>query len=164
MPDEDDTAAPAGASVEGPTPNLFSSNVLAFAGGSSVDAIRRTPLGPRAPVQAVRVWIGLNPPGAAELAAQAAEEDAAAKPAKKGQKSARKPADDATGSKLGLPKGAIEEKGKNGRASVSLKPVAAKDKAESKDKAGPLKIAPDGKKPAKPAVKAEAPAKSSKAN
>ena len=48
MPGEDDRG-PAGASAES-GPNLFSSDVLAFAGGSGVDAIRRTQLGPRAPV------------------------------------------------------------------------------------------------------------------
>ena len=69
-------------------PNLFGSGIFAFAGGSGVDSIRRTQLGPRAPVSPIRVWVGLNPPGAAELATQAAEEDAADKAAKASPKKA----------------------------------------------------------------------------
>ena len=52
-------------------PNLFSSEVMAFA-GAAADKPLRTVLGPRAAVQPERVWIGLNPPSEAEIAAQAA--------------------------------------------------------------------------------------------
>ena len=110
------------------TPNLFSSSMLAFAGGSAAaDAIRRTPLGPRAVVQPIRVWIGLNPPSDTDLATQAAEEDAADQTRKgKGRKAAAKAA--LAEPKLPLPAGAIQEgKGKNGRASLTLKPVSGAD-------------------------------------
>ncbi len=154
-------------------PNLFSSGIFAFAGGSGVDSIRRTQLGPRAPVSPIRVWVGLNPPGAAELATQAAEEDAADKAAKASPKKANRKT---AAKEMKLPTGAIDDKGKAGRATLTLKPVSEKAKPvaaktekakpEAKAPAGPLKISPDPKRtPAKPEVKAEATAKPSpKAN
>jgi D-alanyl-D-alanine carboxypeptidase len=164
MPGEEDGAATVSATPEGGTTNPFgslSSNVLAFAGGSSSEAVRRTTLGPRAPVQPVRVWIGLNPPTNAELAAQAAQEDAAdqARKAKKGKKAVatkKAPADKAA------EKSKVEAS-KKGRASASLKPVhgsssadSAKSAAATKGKAAPVKA--DAKAtPAAPAKKAEKP-------
>ena len=56
-------------------PNLFGSDVFAFAGGSGA-ADPHAPLGPRAPVSRSASGSGLNPPSDAELAAQAAEEAA----------------------------------------------------------------------------------------
>src|SRR6478735_326394 len=74
MPQEED--APVVSETESNIPNLFSSEVMAFAGASAEKPLR-TVLGPRAAVQPERVWIGLNPPSEAELAAQAAAEAAA---------------------------------------------------------------------------------------
>src|SRR4051794_7270826 len=107
VPEEDDAAPAVNADAGAVTPNLFSSGVLAFAGGSAAaDAIRRTPLGPRAAVQPIRVWIGLNPPSDTDLATQAAEEDAADQARKgKGRKAAAKAA--LAEPKLPLPAGAI---------------------------------------------------------
>src|SRR3712207_3962654 len=73
MPGEDDGSGTVAASADSGIPNLLSSNVLAYVGGSIQT---RTTLGPRAPVQPVRVWIGPNAPSETELAAQAAEEAA----------------------------------------------------------------------------------------
>ena len=169
MPGEDDQGTVSAESG----PNLFSSGIFAFAGGSGVDSIRRTQLGPRAPVSPIRVWVGLNPPGAAELATQAAEEDAADKAAKASPKKANRKT---AAKEMKLPTGAIDDKGKAGRATLTLKPVSEKAKPvaaktekakpEAKAPAGPLKISPDPKRtPAKPEVKAEATAKPSpKAN
>ena len=84
MPQEED--APAVAETDSNIPNLFSSEVMAFA-GDAAEALR-TVLGPRAAVQPERVWIGLNPPSEAELAAQAAAE-AAAEQARKDQEGDR---------------------------------------------------------------------------
>ena len=74
MPQEED--APAVAETDSNIPNLFSSEVMAFAGAAAEKPVR-TVLGPRAAVQPERVWIGLNPPSEAEIAAQAAAEAAA---------------------------------------------------------------------------------------
>jgi D-alanyl-D-alanine carboxypeptidase len=74
MPQEED--APAVAETDSNIPNLFSSEIMAFAGASAEKPVR-TVLGPRTAVQPERVWIGLNPPSEAELAAQAAAEAAA---------------------------------------------------------------------------------------
>jgi D-alanyl-D-alanine carboxypeptidase len=73
MPKEED--APVVAEEDSGVPNLFSSEVMAFAGDAHKPV--RTVLGPRAAVQPERVWIGLNPPSETELAAQAAAEEAA---------------------------------------------------------------------------------------
>jgi D-alanyl-D-alanine carboxypeptidase len=155
MPGEDDgpdaLTADSGSDVK--IPNLFSGNVLAYA-GAAPNPVRRTTLGPRAPVEPVQVWVGLNPPSAAELAEEEAKAKAEAKArAAKSKKTASKPAagKDKSKSKLPLPDAAIEE-GKNGRASLTIKPVSGEnDKpaaSKSKAKAAPKKAA------AKPAAKA----------
>jgi D-alanyl-D-alanine carboxypeptidase len=181
MPGEDDGGATVSAGADSGVPNLFSSNVLAYAGAStSADTLRRTPLGPRGPVQPVQVWVGLNPPSSAELEAQAAAEEAAEKARQsKSKKTARKPASGkGTDAKITLPEAAIQEgkgigKGKNGRASVTLKPISGadvtKEKSADKPLAAPLKLQPPSAKSKpeqkKPAAKAEATAKpASKAN
>jgi D-alanyl-D-alanine carboxypeptidase len=177
MPGEEDGSDQVAANAN--APNLFSSNVLAYAGGTA-DTLRRTTLGPRAPVQPVRVWVGLTPPSGAEIAAQEAEEEAAekARNAKGRKATARKAAPKSDDSKLSLPEGAIEEgKGKNGRASLTLKPVTGAEPTKNKPvvtkpettikaQAAPEKAKAGPKKPAsaKPEVKAEAPAKPAKAN
>jgi D-alanyl-D-alanine carboxypeptidase len=74
MPQEDDT--PAVAETDSNIPNLFSSEIMAFAGNAAEKPVR-TVLGPRTAVQPERVWVGLNPPSEAEIAAQAAAEAAA---------------------------------------------------------------------------------------
>ncbi|WP_201859467.1 D-alanyl-D-alanine carboxypeptidase family protein [Microvirga soli] len=74
MPQEDD--APAVAETDSNIPNLFSSEVMAFAGAAANKPVR-TVLGPRTAVEPEKVWVGLNPPSEAEIAAQAAAEAAA---------------------------------------------------------------------------------------
>lgn len=74
MPGED--TSPVAENESGGTPNLLSSDVMAFANTTTTT---RTVLGPRTAVQPERVWIGLNPPSEAELAAQLAAEEAAEK-------------------------------------------------------------------------------------
>lgn len=160
MPGEED-----GGTVEANAtgvPNLLTSpNVLAFAGGAPTT---RPILGPRAPVQPIRVWTGLNPPSEADLAAQAAQEEAeeqerlakrkaaqekrlAARKAKTEEKDAT--ADKTADKKLSVPP-AILESGKNGRATLSVKPVSEDKKTKTAAPAAkgnaPLKITP----PAKP--------------
>ena len=166
MPGEDDgpEAVTAEAEADIKIPNLFSGNVLAYAGGAP-NPVRRTTLGPRAPVEPVRVWVGLNPPTAAELAEEAAQEKAAQKArAASNKKSASKPAaKKASGkSKLPIPDGVIEED-KDGRTSLTIKPVtgegtkpASKAKAPAKTKAAPKKPAASAKADAaaQPAAKA----------
>ncbi|MBM6593524.1 D-alanyl-D-alanine carboxypeptidase family protein [Microvirga pudoricolor] len=135
------------------TPNLLSpsSNVFAFAGGNAQPL--RTTLGPRAAVQPVPVWIGLNPPSEKDLAAQAAEEDAAekARQAKKASKTAKKPAKatDAKTADKADDADAPEVKKDKSRASVSLKPVS--DAAKKVD----TKAADTKKTPAKPQAAAD---------
>jgi D-alanyl-D-alanine carboxypeptidase len=170
MPEEDDTA-PTVSADSSSGPNLFSSNVLAFAGGST-DTFQRTTLGPRAAVQPVRVWIGLNPPSESDLATQAAEEEAAEQARKaKGKKSAVKRA--AADPDVAIPAGAIEEgKGKNGRSSLSLKPVNGADvtrdapaKAKPVNGADVTRDAPAKAKPVNGAdVTRDAPAKAKPVN
>lgn len=154
MPKEEDnptTVAEEDASTN--APNLFSSDVMAFAGGTAKPM--RTTLGPRSAVQPERVWVGLTPPSEAELAAEAAREKAeeeaqkakkkatAKKPTKKGTAAktddAADAGDDASDKK-------VKAKGES-RSSVSLKPVT-----------GEGKNAKTGGKPQP--QKAEAPAKS----
>jgi len=140
MPGEEDGSTPAAAGMDqdGPGPGLFGTNAFAFAASPSP---ARAVLGPRAPVQPVRVWIGPTPPSEADLAAQAAEEDAAdqARQTRKGKRAVAGKATSegavkaaAADQKLKIPTGVIEE-GKNGRASVTLKPVSgAKPKETGK--------------------------------
>ncbi|QFU15201.1 D-alanyl-D-alanine carboxypeptidase family protein [Microvirga thermotolerans] len=87
MPEEEDSQTTVASSESTGIPNLFSSDVMAFAGTSQPT---RTVLGPRAAVQPERVWVGLNPPSEAELAAQAAKEEAAEKARKAASKKAAK--------------------------------------------------------------------------
>jgi D-alanyl-D-alanine carboxypeptidase len=168
MPGEDDGSATVNAGADAGFPNLLSSNVLAYVGGSVQSS--RTTLGPRAPVQPVPVWIGPNPPNETELAAQAAAEEAQeqARLARKSKKKvAKKPE---AGSKTAAtdPTAAIVEDGKTGRASVSLKPVGTGSAEEKSAKAiparaeakptAPAKASPkklEAKPEAKPEVKAE---------
>jgi D-alanyl-D-alanine carboxypeptidase len=127
MPGEEDGAGTVNASVDSGIPNLLSSNVLAYAGGSVQPT--RTTLGPRSPVQPVRVWIGANPPSETELAAQAAEEEAEeqARLAKRAKKTiAKKPdtsAKAAAEPRLAVPASILDE-GKNRRQTLSIKPVS----------------------------------------
>jgi D-alanyl-D-alanine carboxypeptidase len=120
-------------------------------------------------VQPIRVWIGLNPPSETDLATQAAEEDAADQARKsKGRKPGAKRL--VAEPKLPLPAGAIEEgkgksgiAGKNGRASLSLKPVSGADITKDSSSAAkppaakaavtPVKAKVEPKKPAKPEAK-----------
>jgi D-alanyl-D-alanine carboxypeptidase len=159
MPQEEDT--PAVAETDSNIPNLFSSEVMAFAGDTAAKPMR-TVLGPRTAVQPERVWIGLNPPSEAELAAQAAAEEAAeqARKAKtrKATASKKTPAKEAdakaTDSKEAVAKPADDKKAdgkepvkaaakgkEQPRASVAVKPVtgtskpAAKTPADTKAKA-----------------------------
>jgi D-alanyl-D-alanine carboxypeptidase len=69
MPGEDDTGGLNAATEANPfsVPNL-----MAYASAP----VNRTVLGPRGPVQPVRVWLGPNPPSEAELTAQAQAEEA----------------------------------------------------------------------------------------
>ncbi|MBF9232848.1 D-alanyl-D-alanine carboxypeptidase family protein [Microvirga alba] len=91
MPKEEDSPTVAATGDEAGSPNLFSSGVMAFAGGTPQPL--RTTLAPRADVEPERIWVGLNPPSQAELARQAAEEDAAdrARKAKSKKKLAHTP-------------------------------------------------------------------------
>ncbi len=152
MPQEED--APVVAEDNSNVPNLFSSDVMAFAGDTPKPV--RTVLGPRTAVQPERVWIGLNPPSEAELAAQAAAEEAAEQARlnkKKATAAKKKPAKQAP-AKASDDAQAAEEGSKakpKGRASVSVKPVADQ-------KASPQKPA------AKKDQKAEAPSKPKAAN
>jgi D-alanyl-D-alanine carboxypeptidase len=153
MPGEDDSGT---VEADATTPNLLNSpNVLSFAGGAAQPP--RTLLGPRAPVQPVRVWIGANPPSEAELAAQAAQEEAEEqeriakrKAAQEKRQAARKKVAtekaDAAEKKLAVPPSILEE-GKNGRTTLSVKPVNGDKKKAAEPEA----------KAAKPAQKSDAP-------
>jgi D-alanyl-D-alanine carboxypeptidase len=154
MPQEEDT--PAVAETDSNIPNLFSTEVMAFA-GTAADKPVRTVLGPRTAVQPEKVWVGLNPPSEAEIAAQAAAEAAAeqARRAKtkkaaapKKEKAAAKqddaPAqDDAKAAENEPAKPTVKstDKGKaQPRVSVTVKPVtgakpAAKPSTDTKAKA-----------------------------
>jgi D-alanyl-D-alanine carboxypeptidase len=151
MPQEEE-ATPVAVDDTG-VPNLFSSEVMAFAGETQKPV--RTVLGPRTAVVPERVWVGLNPPSEAELAAQAAAEEAAeqarrakkktATPKKSTKQAESKDSDAATDE-------APKAKGK-GRVTVTVKPVSGPNKASDKKPA-------EQKATAKPkAQKAEAPAK-----
>jgi D-alanyl-D-alanine carboxypeptidase len=140
MPQEED--APAVAETDSNIPNLFSSEVMAFA-GADAQKPARTVLGPRAVVEPERVWIGLNPPSEAELAAQAAAEDAAeqARKAKKKVATQKKgkavkqedaqTADDNASDGTDKPKATASGKGSS-RVSVSVKPVTGTAKPAAK--------------------------------
>jgi D-alanyl-D-alanine carboxypeptidase len=156
VPDEDDGPATANADPATGEQGPSSSNVLAFAAGSTPETNRRTMLGPRQPVKPLRVWVGLNPPSDAELAAQAAAEEAAdkARQAKvtRSKKAVAAKKETAKDIAADASKGA---EGKNRRASLSLKPITGStpDKAaKPAAKAAAAKAAPkkaDAKPPAK---------------
>ncbi|MGO4388399.1 D-alanyl-D-alanine carboxypeptidase family protein [Microvirga sp. 2YAF29] len=121
------------ASEDTGVPNLFSSEVMAFAGDAQKPV--RTVLGPRTAVVPERVWVGLNPPSEAELAAQAAAEEAAEKARtakkktatpKKSTKQAVSKESDATDDE-----DTKTTKGK-GRVTVTVKPVSGQSKAGDK--------------------------------
>ncbi|MBJ6127285.1 D-alanyl-D-alanine carboxypeptidase family protein [Microvirga splendida] len=157
MPQEEDT--PAVAETDSNIPNLFSSEVMAFAGDSANKPVR-TVLGPRTAVQPERVWVGLNPPSEAELAAQAAAEAAAeqarrtktkkATAPKKGKAAAKQDDDTASDEAKAAEKEPAKPtaKGKTQpRVSVTVKPVtgakpAPKPATDSKAKADTKAKAP----------------------
>ncbi len=126
MPQEDD--APVVAEGTSNIPNLFSSEVMAFAGDTQKPV--RTVLGPRTAVQPERVWIGLNPPSEAELAAQAAAEEAAAQARQKKKAASSKKSTKQAAKKPDVtPVIADDDKTKSkGRVSVTVKPVTGQDK------------------------------------
>lgn len=155
MPQEED--APAVAETDSNIPNLFSSEVMAFAGNTTEKPVR-TVLGPRATVQPERVWIGLNPPSEAELAAQAAAEEAAEQArkakTKKATASKKNPAKEAA-SKESDEKASDDKKAgdkepvkatakgkEQPRASVAVKPVTGASKPAAKTPAGAKAKAP----------------------
>jgi D-alanyl-D-alanine carboxypeptidase len=163
VPKEEDS--PVVAEEDTSVPNLYSSDVMAFAGETQKSV--RTVLGPRAAVQPERVWVGLTPPSETELAAQAAAEEAAEK-ARKTKKKAATPAKGKTSGKAAAkePKvtpvieGSDEAKDeakdkKQSRTSISVKPVtkqakpnakaAPKASAETKTKARKADAAPQSK-------------------
>ncbi|MBA1154965.1 D-alanyl-D-alanine carboxypeptidase family protein [Microvirga mediterraneensis] len=154
MPQEED--APVVAETDSNIPNLFSSEVMAFAGNTTEKPVR-TALGPRAAVQPERVWIGLNPPSEAELAAQAAAEEAAEQArkakTKKATASKKAPAKKTDAKAADESETADKEpvkstaKGKDqGRASVAVKPVTGNAKPASKPAAkAPQKADANGK-------------------
>ncbi|MCG7393660.1 D-alanyl-D-alanine carboxypeptidase [Microvirga sp. ACRRW] len=124
MPQEED--APVVAEENSTVPNLFSSEVMAFAGETQKPV--RTVLGPRTAVQPERVWIGLNPPSEAELAAQAAAEEAAeqARLNKKKATAAKKKGGKQAAAKDADETAEADDDGKaksKGRVSVTVKPV-----------------------------------------
>jgi D-alanyl-D-alanine carboxypeptidase len=153
VPDEEDSQTTIASSESTGIPNLFSSDVMAFAGGTQPT---RTTLGPRSTVQPERVWVGLNPPSEAELTAQAAKEDAADKAKKastkktsnKGKAKSKAVADTKDKDAKGPTTASVsKETGKDkARESISVKPVS-----ERKNKAKPAK--------GKSQTSAEAPAK-----
>ncbi len=171
MPQEED--APAVAETDSNIPNLFSSEVMAFAGASAEKPLR-TVLGPRAAVQPERVWIGLNPPSEAEIAAQAAAEAAAEQARKAKTKKATaskkdkapdkdteaKASDDETADDKKPAKTAAKTKDQP-RASVAVKPVTGSAKPAAKPASKPAaetKSKAPADKP-KPPQKADASAK-----
>jgi D-alanyl-D-alanine carboxypeptidase len=132
VPQEED--APVVAEDDSNIPNLFSSDVMAFAGDTQKPV--RTVLGPRTAVQPERVWIGLNPPSEAELAAQAAAEEAAeqARQQKKKAATAKKKSPKQAAAKEPDETPVIEEGSKaksKGRVSVTVKPVTDKAKTDA---------------------------------
>jgi len=167
MPQEED--APAVSETDSNIPNLFSSEVMAFAGASAEKPLR-TVLGPRAAVQPERVWIGLNPPSEAELAAQAAAEAAAEQARKAKTKKATASKKDTAPDKDTEAKASDDEKADDKkpaktaaktkdqpRASVAVKPVTGSAKPAAKPAAETKSKAPADKP--KPPQKADASAK-----
>lgn len=156
MPKEEDSPTTVASEEDTNTPNLLSSSVMAFAGGT---APVRTTLGPRAAVQPERVWVGLTPPTEAELAAEAAREKAAAEKVRNAKsKKKAAPAKDAA-KKDSDSQDKADAKGKsNTRSSVSLKPVSdSKDKPKASAK-------PAAKPQASAGAKAEAASKTKSKN
>ncbi|WP_245416206.1 D-alanyl-D-alanine carboxypeptidase family protein [Microvirga sp. 17 mud 1-3] len=168
MPEEEDSQTTVANGGHPGIPNLFSSDVMAFAGTAQPT---RTTLGPRSAVEPERVWVGLTPPSEAELAAQAAKEEAAEKAKKAAsKKSTKKAASKATkdsdstkeskdakgkATKSADTASASKDKGKDtpktkARDSISVKPVS-----DQKGKAKPEK--------GKSQAAAEAPAKAKNA-
>ena len=141
MPEEDSSTTLASDQNSG-VPNLFSSDMMAFAGGATPV---RTSLLPRSAVQPERVWVGLNPPSESEIAAEAAKEAAAAAKAReakaekaksaKNKKQKGKTSDDQIATEADdEPKvEKAETKGK-ARATISVKPVTAKAKEPAASK------------------------------
>jgi D-alanyl-D-alanine carboxypeptidase len=172
MPQEEDSPA---AVAEGETsaPNLFSTSVMAFAGGTTQPV--RTTLLPRTAVEPERIWLGLTPPSEAEIAAEAAKEKAAAEKSRKSKATAKSkkgsPAKDAKDAsnddaevsaddEKASTKEVVKTKGKNGsRVSVTLKPLT-KDAKEKAPATKPQASVAEKAKPAK--VDAAAKPKSSK--
>lgn len=164
MPKEEDSPTTVAGEGEDDTntPNLFSSGMMAFAGGAEKPT--RTTLGPRASVQPERVWLGLNPPTESELAAQAAAEDAADAARKAKKKSARpaKNSKDVKSADADTEKDKAPAKPKTAgkdepRTSVTLKPVA-KDAAKPAAKT-PAKTQASADEKASPATKPKSPVK-----
>ncbi|NIX75225.1 D-alanyl-D-alanine carboxypeptidase family protein [Microvirga terricola] len=111
MPKEEDGSTVATGDDPG-SPNLFASGVMAYTGDGTQPL--RTALASRADVEPERVWVGLNPPSVADLARQAAEEDAAdrARKAKTHKK------------KIAHTGPAKASKHEGGRTSLTLTPVS----------------------------------------
>lgn len=128
MPQEED-GTPVAETEDTGVPNLFSSDVMAFAGDTQKPV--RTVLGPRAAVQPERVWVGLNPPSEAELAAQAAAEEAAEQ-ARRAKKAASKKAKSTKQAESKDSDAAEAGDDAKGRVSVTVKPVSGQDKAGEK--------------------------------
>jgi D-alanyl-D-alanine carboxypeptidase len=152
LPGEEDGApvtASAGESPETASPQnpLFNSTSLLAFTGSGDAALKRTTLGPRAPVQPVRVWVGLNPPDPASeeeepaakgkgrkdlkvkplarsAAAEAADDDKASQD--KADKTATKPAKRARMVVKPVAASAAEKGAESGKAEASPKPAAKK--------------------------------------
>jgi D-alanyl-D-alanine carboxypeptidase len=101
MPGEDDTG---GLSASTEAGSFSAPNLMAYASAP----VNRTVLGPRGPVQPVRVWLGPNPPSEAELTAQAQAEEAeeqarlANRKGRKGKAVAAKPEDPAVPAAVAL--------------------------------------------------------------
>jgi D-alanyl-D-alanine carboxypeptidase len=174
VPEEDNSTTLATDQSSG-VPNLFSSDMMAFAGGATPV---RTSLLPRSAVQPERVWVGLNPPSESEIAAEAAKEAAAAAKAREAKaekaKSAKnknqkgKASDDkiATESDDEPKVEKAETKGK-ARATISVKPVTgkAKESAAKEPAAKQAAVKDAAKDAAKETTKqpVKAPAKADKA-
>jgi D-alanyl-D-alanine carboxypeptidase len=138
VPDEDDGPSQMMAATVPSSP--LATGLLAFAGMPQLAPGTRTALEPRAPVQPVRVWLGLNPPSQTELAKEA-EEEAAEKDSKpaKAARSKRK-GKDASQTKV------VEKD--DGRASISVKPVSGSKKEAASTKASDKKATSKAKESA----------------
>ena len=170
VPNEEDSPTTLATDQNGGVPNLFSSDMMAFAGGAQ---LTRSSLGPRSAVQPERVWVGLNPPSESEIAAEAAKEQAAAKAreakaqkvkaakAKTAKGSAKDKATDDLVASEADDAPAVEKtqsKGKAARATISVKPVTEKAKAPATKQAATVEPAKatakdTAKEPAKDTVK-----------